>query len=215
MKLIALLFGLTMASPVFAQSDEAKEKILRKLDHQRVSLHFDQVPLEDALDYVRDVTGMNFVLHLDGKRSPVISLRLTQVRLKSALRLLLGSHGLTAIYREGALVIVPREKVSARVVTRVYNVQDLLLKIRDFPGPDIKLSEQDCGLERVVLPEPPQERVDRDLLVDLIMANSGGGSWEEDQRTSMGLVNGLLVVTQTGPAHREIEGLLNKLRLAR
>jgi hypothetical protein len=128
---------------------------------------------------------------------------------------MLGTHGLTAIYREGVLVVLPRERVSSRVMTRVYNVQDLLLKIRDFPGPDIKLSEKDSGLETVVLPEPPRERVDRDLLVDLIMANSGGLSWDEDERTSIGLVNGLLIVAQTGSNHREIQGLLNKLRLAR
>lgn len=215
MKWITLIFSLTLASPLFAQREEAKERVLRTLEHQRVSFHFDQVPLEDVLDYVRDVTGLSFVVHLDRETSPVISLRLNKVRLKSALRLMLGSHGLTAIYRGGALVILPREKVSSRVLTRVYPVQDLLLKIRDFPGPDIRLAEKDSGIDPVVIPELPRERVDRELLIDLIRANSGGAAWEEDARVSIGLVNGLLVVSQTGSIHAEIEGLLDKLRLVR
>jgi hypothetical protein len=220
MKGVVTILGVLMALPVSAQSDEAKESLVRKLERQRVSLRFDRAPLEEVVDYLRDATGIDFVLDRDlaprrGARE--ITIRLTRVRLKSALRLLLGSHDLTAVYRHGALFILPRGKVTKSMTTRVYDVRDLLLKIRDFPGPVMELAGAEPG---IVPPDwtdlvPPQQRIDREFLVETIQANTGGSSWDADGKTSVDLVNGLLIVAQSKSVHAEIDGLLNLLRRAR
>jgi hypothetical protein len=165
MKGIATILGVLMALPVSAQSDEAKESLVRKLERQRVSLRFDRAPLEEVVDYLRDATGVDFVLDRDlaprrGVRE--ITIRLTRVRLKSALRLLLGSHDLTAVYRHGALFILPRGKVTKSMTTRVYDVRDLLLKIRDVPGPVMELAGEEPGIVPIdwtdLVPPPATNR---------------------------------------------------------
>ncbi len=218
MKILTVILSAFFALPLAAQTDGMKEAVVRKLEHQRVTLHFDRVPLEDVVDYFREATGLNFVLDRSLEHSPDISIHLVKIRLKSALRLMLGNHGLTAVYREGALFILPLEKVTRQVNTKVYDVRALLLKIRDFPGPKMELAVNTCGLKPIhhdVDLDPPSPRIACNFLMETVKANTGGRSWEENGATSMDLKNGFLVVTQSKRVHAEIQGMLNLLRRTR
>jgi len=95
-----------------AWGGEGRDEAVRKLETLRVTVDFENVKLPEAIDYLRDVTGLNLVIlpkamEKDGETS--IRLKVKDLSVKSVLKLLLGSRGLTTAFRDGALVIVPRE----------------------------------------------------------------------------------------------------------
>ena len=147
--------------------DEKRQEVLRKLSSQRVSLDFENTFLEEIVDYLRASTGLNIIIHQEvlqrhGEDELRFTIRLKNLRLKSALKLLLGMRDLTATYRDGVLVIVSQDSVHRGVVTRVYDVRDLLFRIRDFPGPSVELAslEPRGGL----LPERPSRSMKKGIL---------------------------------------------------
>ncbi len=224
MRVIFFLWALLLAAPAaFAQEvDEKKQEVLRKLSSQRISLDFEETFLEEIVDYLRSATGLNIIIHQDvlqrhGEDELRFTIRLKNLRLKSALKLLLGMRNLTAIYREGVLVIVPRDAVNQAVITRVYDVRDLLFKIRDFPGPSVELAGPGGGSGALTgatftIDEEGDSPITEDFITEIITTNTAGNSWDENENVAITLVNGLLIVTQSGKAHREVQKLLNLLR---
>ncbi len=219
--LFALVLFLTPSALCAQEVDEKKQEVLRKLSGQRVSLDFTQTPLDEIVDYLRASTGLNIIVHQDVFRKYAeeelqFTIRLKKLRLKSALKLLLGMRNLTATYRDGVLVIVSRDDLPVSVTTRVYDVRDLLFRIRDFPGPSVELASGASGgaLTGAVftVDEEGNSIITEDFITDIVTANTAGNSWDENENVAITLVNGLLIVTQSGKGHREVQKLLNLLR---
>jgi len=202
--------------------DEKRQEVLRKLSSQRVSLEFENMFLEEIVDYLRASTGLNIIIHQEvlqryGEDELRFTIRLKNLRLKSALKLLLGMRDLTATYRDGVLVIVSQDSVHRGVVTRVYDVRDLLFRIRDFPGPSVELASPGnpggaLTGATFTIEEEGNSPITEDFITEIITTNTAGNSWDENENVAITLVNGLLIVTQSGKAHREVQKLLNLLR---
>jgi hypothetical protein len=100
----------------------------------------------------------------------------------------------------------------------MYDVKDLLMKIRDFPGPSMELAstDGDAGGPTTGIVEPDETAHpfdDPEALVNIIKNATGGDSvWGKDNGATIGISNGLLVVVQSGPLHREIQELIIALR---
>ena len=213
-----------LASTAWAQGEDVDPKkmdILNKLNNQKISLDFTGVSLDDAINYIRDVTNINIIL--DGEVHTKLSedqlkvnLKVKDLLLKSALKLMLQSKDLTASYREGVLVILPKDKVNAAVVTRIYDVRDLLFKLQDFPGPKVELAAPNGGTPLTgatfSLDSEPKSTITEDFITELVKSNTGEKSWDENPNCSITLANGLLVVTQSKKAHTEVDRMLNLLR---
>jgi hypothetical protein len=213
-----------LASTARAQGEDVdpkKQEILNKLNNQRISLDFSGVPLDDALNYIRDVTNINIVV--DGEVHTKLSedqlkvnLKVKDLLLKSALKLMLQAKDLTASYKEGVLVILPKDKVNAAVVTRVYDVRDLLFKLQDFPGPKVELAAPNGGTPLTgatfSLDSEPKSTITEDFITELVKSNTGDKSWDDNPNCSITLANGLLVVTQSKKTHTEVDRMLNLLR---
>jgi hypothetical protein len=205
-----------LAMAAVAWAGEGREDAVRKLETLRVTVDFENVRLPEAIDYLRDVTGLNLVLlpkamEKDGESS--IRLKVKDLSVKSVLRLLLGSRGLTASFRDGALVILPKEELQDSTVMRLFDVRALQVKIQDFAGPKVELvgkgSKPDIG--GVFTLDEPKAVITDDFLLEMIKANTGGGSWDSNTKTALNLAGGTLVVTQTPSVLKEIENLLNLL----
>jgi len=198
-----------------AWGGEGREEAVRKLETLRVTVDFENVKLPEAIDYLRDVTGLNLVIlpkamEKDGETS--IRLKVKDLSVKSVLKLLLGSRGLTTAFRDGALVIVPREDLQDSTSMRLFDVRALQVKIQDFAGPTVELTNGKKGPGVVVgFPEEPKTVVTDDFLLEMIKANTGGGTWDSNPKAALNLNNGTLVVTQTPSVLREIDHLLNLL----
>jgi hypothetical protein len=204
MRIITLL-----AVAVFCGTSHAQEK---GRDLRLASVDFKNATLDDVVSYFRECSGLNF--HLDSAawaNDARVTLRLKDVPLMTALKLVLKPRDLECVIRDGVIVIAPR--AGSQTVTRVYDTRDLMLGLEDFPGPRMELRTPGMGLGMgcYFIPiEEPRVNGSADFLADLVKANTGGARWESE--TSITMVNGLMVVTQSQAVHEEIQVLLNLLR---
>lgn len=188
------------------------------LNALKVSLEFTNAPLPEVLDSLRQVSGIDFVIDPNVQaRFPADSLAITikvkDLPLRSALRLVLGSKNLTAVYRHGVLLVVTRDEAEQHVVLRYYDVRDLLMKIEDSAGPAIELVPpgQKTGGIRIEIEPEKSPRIPPEFMVDLIQKSCGATSWTQP-KASIKLQNGLLIVNQTPRVHAEIAELIGLLR---
>ncbi len=73
------------------------------------------------------------------------------------------------------------------VMTRVYDMRDLLMKIQDFPGPDLELKVT-LGtdfIEPGAFGKESNPTEDPDFILNLIKTHTCGKSWEENPKASI------------------------------
>ncbi|HEY3227423.1 MAG TPA: hypothetical protein VGK61_10575 [Planctomycetota bacterium] len=221
----ALAGLLALCGSASAQEDSGASQEIRKvkdrLASMRITLDFQNAKLEDVIAYFQEYSGLNF--HLDaevakaGEEPARVTIKLKDVSLKTALKLVLNPRDLGCVYRDGVLLITSKARLGGMTVTRVYDVRDLLFRIRDFPGPRVELvAPGGAGAALAgasfTIEEEPKSAITEDFLADLIKTNTGDKSWEDAGATSVSQVNGLLVISQSKPVHEEIRRLLDLLR---
>lgn len=210
------MIGTVMAMVLAFGAGDSREEAARRLESMKVTVDFEDVRLVDALDYLREVTGLNLVAlprAMEKEGDSKLRLKVKDLSVKSVLKLLLGSRGLTASYRDGAIVILPKEDLQDSTALRMFDVRALQVKIQDFPGPVVELTASGSKkvgplISSLVEPVTP---IPDDFLIDMIKANTGGGSWDSNPRAAVTVTNGMLVVNQTPSVLREIDSLLGLL----
>lgn len=208
---------ITMLMALALTQDVAREDALRKLSTAKLTVDFDNIKLGDALDFLRDASGLNLVLLPSAAAKDAeqpVKLKAKELTLKSLLKLMLHGRGLTVTWRDGALAVVPAEDLQDVVAMKIYDVRSHLLKISDFAGPRMELVSPTSGgvhgpITGIIL-EEPKPILEPDFLVELIRSNTGGRSWDGGKAT-IDLVDGRLVVSQTPAVHREIDALLRRV----
>lgn len=126
---------------------EAATAIHRTLDGSRITLNFDGNTFEEALDFFRDVTGLNIILSrratdLVGNDNTKVKLRLKDVQLRNALELLLTQTDAQLRYgiKNGVLQIGIAEDWKGRnLILDVIPIEDLLYRPPDFVAPEAGL----------------------------------------------------------------------------
>jgi hypothetical protein len=105
-------------------------------------LKLDGVGLADALDFIRDVSGVN--MHVEWKtleaaginRDTPVNVRLRGVSLRKALNTIMAEAGggdqVGWTTDDGVVTITTKEKINAITYTRIYDIKDLLMEIPDF-----------------------------------------------------------------------------------
>lgn len=218
---VAVLLG-AFALPARAEDvDNSKKEILGKLESTKISLDFNDAALEEVIDFLHEVTGINFVMSKTVQEKSrggelKVDIRLDELPLRTALKLMLDMHDLTLIYRKGVLVVVTKEEHGAELDMRMYDVKDLLMKIRDFPGPGLELSSGEEGSSPttgLIEPEDGEHPFDDpESLVNIIRNATGGDSvWSKDG-ASITISNGLLIVVQSQEVQKEVQELIVSLR---
>jgi hypothetical protein len=213
-----LIAALALLAGLSGPGDSGREDAVRKLETMKVTVDFQDVKLSEAMDYLREATGLNLVLlpRAAEKGDFKVRLKVRELTVKSTMKLMLSGHGLAVTWREGAVVVLPQEDLQEEVTYQIYDVRAQLVKLSDFPGPKVELVKQGkgsatgplIGIDQLDVHDPP---VAPEFLVDLVRANTGGQSWDQNKNASVQLSNGMLVVSQTGPVHREIRTLLGLL----
>ncbi len=109
------------------------------------------VPFTDAIDFLRDVSGANITVNWKAleevgiNKDVPINVRLRSVSLRKALQLVISEAGggdkLTYDLDQNVIEVTTRELADARMFTKVYPIQDLIMEIPDFvDAPDISLN---------------------------------------------------------------------------
>jgi hypothetical protein len=144
--ILGLCFVCLMTCGIGTPLSAAEASARRALDRSLPELKFDNITLGDAMDFLRDVSGVNIhvnwrVLEQSGiGRDSTINLRLRGVPLRKVLRLLLseaasGNNLLTFYVDENVIEVTTREIADQQMFTRVYPVDDLIVEIPDFNNP--------------------------------------------------------------------------------
>lgn len=146
-----MLFALFVVSVVCASNTIASPSgdARRALNRVLPELNLTGVTLNDAVEFLRDVSGTN--MHVNwpaleavgvSKESP-INFRLRNVSLRKVLTLVLNESSagtpLTFYVDDGVIEITTREIADKQLITRVYPIEDLIVEIPDFVGPDFNL----------------------------------------------------------------------------
>jgi type II secretory pathway component GspD/PulD (secretin)/tetratricopeptide (TPR) repeat protein len=115
-----------------------KEKEIQRRLSSPVTLNFEGAKLQQVIDDLRDVQGINIVPDMPALQeagvsldSPV-SIKLEQVSLKSALNLILHQVKLTHVIKDEVLQITTEEHARGKLVTVTYPVGDLVIPIDNY-----------------------------------------------------------------------------------
>jgi hypothetical protein len=205
MKTLAAL----LLTAAVALAGDTRQDVDRKLE-TKVTLDAKGVRLADVIPIFRDSSGLNFVV-ADGAEV-LVRLTVRDVTAKSALRLLLQPAGLGAGFEHGVVVIRSREALAGAMTYRIYDVNNALRKLRDFPAAEVGFAPKVLfccffGCFDDVARGCPLE----DFLLMLIRENTGERSWDASPQASLAISGGMLYVMQTPRVHREIENLLRRL----
>ena len=214
MKIItAVLIAAMAAGAARAQEDgvDPARRTREKLGSLRLDVDFSNAKVADVIAYFREYSGLNFHLDADVK-DDAVTMKLKNVTLRTALKLVLGPRDLGCVYRGGVLLITPKAKLDTQAVTRIYDVRDLQFQLQDFPGPKFELGEKPGLDPGIIFTDEPKVTFTEDVIVDLIKTNVGSRGWDESPGVSITLANGLLVVSQTPAIHEEVRGFLDRLR---
>ena len=138
---LGLLAALVFVAPtVFAQNTTADRAARQKLENTIVSFTFSEQPLEEAIDFLQTLAKVNIVL--DKRKveaGKTITLKLNDVELQTAVKLVTEQVGLKWTVRDGVIYISDEEGVKQEPITIVYDVGDLLTVPPNFEGPTFEL----------------------------------------------------------------------------
>jgi hypothetical protein len=145
---------LCIASMLVIVSDRASAQDVsarRSLNTVLPELRFDNITLADAIEFLRDVSGAN--IHVNWKaleeigvgKDAQVNVRLRTVSLRKILALVLseaGSGGLLTYYIDDNVIeVTTRELADQQLITRIYPVDDLIMEVPDFVGPDFSINQ--------------------------------------------------------------------------
>lgn len=199
-----------------------------KLDNQKVTINFQDTPFEEAINFLRDITGLNFVISNEAAGAVSdrsVNLRLRDIRLKNALALILAvEESLRWTIKHDVIYISTEEAEPPELYLEFYNVSEIIQKVPDFKAPEIALSEGDKpwrqgggggggGMGGIIdLGDDDSEAtvgagIDWEKLEELINRIIGEGDEGEIKYTG-----GLMIVRKPLEAHKKIQKLLATLR---
>ena len=147
LKLISLPAVKTARRSVPKQRELQRKTTLRRVD-------FSDIPLKDAIDFIRDASGAN--IHVNWRaletigitRDTKINLKARDISIERLLTLItdqlsVGQDKYSSVYwvvDDGVVEIATGEALNRSTRVEVYDISDLLLVVPNFVGPSISLS---------------------------------------------------------------------------
>ncbi|MFQ5412057.1 MAG: hypothetical protein ACE5EC_07155, partial [Phycisphaerae bacterium] len=131
---------------------EETRQTRKKLKKRVPELRFDAIPFEEVIDQLRTLTGLNIVPNWSAleasaiEKDAEVTIRLDNVRFDQAIELILdnvsaGEVELAYEIEDSVISISTKDDLARKTVTRVYNVQDLLISVPTFTGRNIDLNQ--------------------------------------------------------------------------
>ncbi|MGD0464905.1 MAG: hypothetical protein ABSB74_20665 [Tepidisphaeraceae bacterium] len=218
-----------------SKEDQAVQALL---DHRLPSVSLPQVPLADAIDFLRDLTSANILvnwkaLEADGidKQSTQVTVTLHDVKFSKVLDIILKEAGggkLAYTIDEGVITISTADELNKAVVTRVYDITDLLInpnfdpRIQNLSGGTAQVTGTGGGGGGQTLQASQQTttvtRAQQLLDIRRKIENTVEFStWKDNDPNGYGQIddfNNQLIITQTSDVHNKIRDLLAQLREA-
>jgi type II secretory pathway component GspD/PulD (secretin) len=210
MKILAMAAAVVLTCGAASAQDSVKNEYESKLNNIKVTLDFTNAPLDAVVDYLREISGLN--IFVDAKvreKNLVISIKVTEITLRSIFGLMLKPHDCDILFKDGVLQLMTKADVADRTMKmEIYDCRDILYPIANFPGVDIDLG---AGAG-VLVQQPDVEQGGEVPIEEMVRAHTGGRSWEENPKAVVKMQNGLLVIKNTPEVHKQVRRLLDLLR---
>lgn len=223
-------------------ASQEDQQVAGALERKLPEINLNNVAFSDVVDFLRDVGQTNIFVNwraLEGAgiaKDTQVTARLRDVKFNKVLTTILNEVGggtvrLGYTIDEGVITISTEEDLSANVVTRVYDIRDLIINIPDFTeAPDFNLQQsaqvggggggsslfggggggggEDEAVTRTELV---------DQIIQLIQDTIASDSWKDNGGSvgSLRELQGQLIVTQTPENQRNLVRLLEQLRETR
>ena len=210
MKTLMVVIALALGSLTASAQDTVRGEYEGKLNNIKVTLDFQNAPLDAVVDYLREISGMN--IFTDSKvrdKNLMISIKVTEISLRSVFGLILKPHECDILFKDGVLQLMTKEDVADKTMKmEIYDCRDILYPISNFPGVEI-----DLGTLAGVVVTPPDDAAGGEIPIEeMVRAHTGGRSWEENPKAVCKMQNGLLVIKNTPEVHKQVRRLLDLLR---
>jgi general secretion pathway protein D len=220
-----------------SKEDQAVQVLL---DKRLPSVQLPQVALSDAIDFLRDITGANILVNWKAleaagidKQSTQVSVTLRDVKFSKVLDIILqeaGAGKLAYTIDEGVITVSTADELNKVVVTRVYDITDLLINpnfdptISNLSGGSAQIAGSGGGGGSSTLTQNSQGQNNtstrQQQLLDIkkkIESTVEFSSWKDNDPNGYGQIddfNNQLIITQTSEVHDKIQNLLTQLREA-
>jgi type II secretory pathway component GspD/PulD (secretin) len=201
---------LALSCGIAAAQDAMKSEYEGKLNNIKVTLDFQNAPLDQIVDYLREISGMNiFVDQKVRDKQLTVSIKVNEISLRSIFSLMLKPHGCGILFKDGVLQVMTLPDIDDKTMKmEIYDCRDILYPISNFPG-----IEMDLNAGAGVVVTPPEDAAGSEIPIEeLVRAHTGGRSWEENQKAVCKMQNGLLVIKNTPTVHKQVRHLLDLLR---
>jgi general secretion pathway protein D len=220
---------------------EEDQAVVTQLERQLPEVRFENVAFADVVEFLRDVSLANIFVNWRAleaagiDRTAPVTARLRNVKFSKALETILrdvggGTVRLGYTIDEGVITISTEEDLASNVVTRVYDIRDLIVNIQDFDDPpDFQINQASSaggggggqslfggtGQADDAAGGTRAELVDQ--IISLIQDTVASDTWR-DNGGNVGTIrelSGQLIVTQTPENQRQLVRLLEQLRETR
>lgn len=218
------------------------QSVLAKLDQPVQQARFADATIEQVVQFVEAISQLNIDVdwasleEIGVDRSTPVSLNLSRVPIRTVLDRVLDKVSPDRLSRaawavnDGILQIASDEALRKNTILAIYDIRDLLIEVPDFDNaPEFDLSQvlqsnqggggrggqspfQNTNDDNNDTRLPLEER--RQQIIDIITQNIDFEGWT-DNGGDTGRIQplaGSLIITNTARNHREIGGLLSKLR---
>lgn len=203
--------------------------IKARLETQHLTIEFRDIPLEEVIDTLQSISGLNFVLTKEARdalesASPVRLAEVKDLPLRNILRLVLEGQEprFGYVLKSGAIVIGPTDSLSEDTYLEFYEVSDIVRDRPDFKAPKLALDEEEGGsggggaAGLLDFGDDDQDAgkttLDTDQLVELLEGTLWGEDADKGESESIATQGGKLVARTTLDNHRKIQRLLDTLR---
>ena len=197
------------------------ENAVEKLKAAKLDVNYDHLSLEDVFNDIQERTGV--AVTIDRKSAAEVDLDDIEITMKlydvSAYDLLMTiarQSEMRILFKYGMVwLVTPEHYYDGRNVVKIYDVRDIVMPIRDFPGIKIRLEGNSTG--NTVKWEPEDdfkiERIgDVSDLEEIIPEFAAAKSWDENPGASIQQLGGMLIIRQSPEAHVEIMKFLSMIR---
>ncbi len=219
------------------QEKPADKKVRQQLEETVVTFTFNEQPVLEAIDFLQTLGKVNIVVDKSKlEEGKTVTLKLDNIPLETAIRLLTEQLGLKWIIRDGVVFISDADGVKRPPEIQTYDVRDLLADIPNFEGPTFELQNlssnrggssggggsgggsifSDASKSSSSSTETTKSAEESlNDLIELVKQVVSSGTWDEGSGNAIRGRAGSLVVTHTPETQSRVQTLLDDLRKTR
>ncbi|MBA2481063.1 MAG: hypothetical protein H0V44_10390 [Planctomycetes bacterium] len=124
---------------------------------EKITVEFVETPILEVVDFLRKVSSCNFVCDPTVAASnAVITLKADKMELRNVLTWVTKMSGLHSGYVNEAIYL-SEKPIVGETRTTLYDVSDLVMPIKDFPGPELAFNQGSGGTGVQLINEPRED----------------------------------------------------------